>query len=85
MILNYRCNYVRHTKYLDLLPVGLALGRKSIKARESHQLRDPSTPYDARFGVKKGDTGSKKNLCLGNKLIIFTKLAWPESRSSSRH
>ena len=35
----------------------LALGRKSIEAGESYQLREPSIPYSAHFGVKKGDIG----------------------------
>ncbi|MFH1951583.1 MAG: transposase [Pseudomonadota bacterium] len=35
----------------------LALGRKSIEAGESYQLREPSIPYGAHFGVKKGDIG----------------------------
>ncbi len=35
----------------------LALGRKSIEAGESYQLREPSAPYGAHFGVKKGDIG----------------------------
>ena len=35
----------------------LALGRKSIEAGGSYQLREPSIPYNARFGVKKGDIG----------------------------
>jgi hypothetical protein len=34
----------------------LALGRKSIEAGESYQLRELSIPYGAHFGVKKGDT-----------------------------
>jgi hypothetical protein len=35
----------------------LALGRKSIEAGESYQLREPSIPYNAHFGVKKGNIG----------------------------
>ena len=35
----------------------MALGRKSIEAGESYQLREPSIPYGANFGVKKGDIG----------------------------
>jgi len=35
----------------------LALGRKSIEAGESYQLREPSISYSAHFGVKKGDIG----------------------------
>ena len=35
----------------------LAIGRKSIEAGESYQLREPATPYKARFGAKKGDIG----------------------------
>ena len=33
----------------------LALGRKRIEAGEAYQLREPSIPYSAHFGVKKGD------------------------------
>ena len=36
-----------------------ALGRKTIESGESHQLREPSIPYVAHFGVKKSDIGSK--------------------------
>jgi hypothetical protein len=35
----------------------LALGRKTIEAGEAYQLREPSIPYSAHFGVKKGDIG----------------------------
>lgn len=35
----------------------LALGRKSIEAGESYQLREPVVPYSAHFGVKNGDIG----------------------------
>ncbi|MBW2004626.1 MAG: transposase [Deltaproteobacteria bacterium] len=35
----------------------LASGRKSIEAGESYQLREPSIPYGAHSGVKKGDIG----------------------------
>jgi putative transposase len=35
----------------------LALGRKTIKAGESYQLREPSIPYGGHFGVKKGNIG----------------------------
>jgi len=35
----------------------LALGRKSIQAGASYQLREPSIAYAAHFGVKKGDIG----------------------------
>jgi len=34
-----------------------ALGRKSIEAGESYQLREPSNPYSSHFVVKKGDIG----------------------------
>ena len=30
---------------------------ESIEAGESYQLREPSIPYGAHFGVKKGDIG----------------------------
>jgi len=33
----------------------LAIGRKSIEAGESCQLREPSVPYGDHFGAKKGD------------------------------
>jgi len=35
----------------------LALGRKSIEAGESYQLREPVVPYNAHFEVKKGNIG----------------------------
>jgi putative transposase len=35
----------------------LALGRKSIETGEAYQLREPSIPYSAHFGVKKGNIG----------------------------
>ena len=35
----------------------LAIGRKSIETGESYQLREPSIPYSAHFGVKKSDIG----------------------------
>ena len=35
----------------------LAIGRKSIEVGESYQLREPSIPNAARFGVKKCDIG----------------------------
>jgi hypothetical protein len=35
----------------------LALGRKSIEAGKTYQLREPSIPYNAHFGVKKTDIG----------------------------
>ena len=37
----------------------LALGRKSIEAGESYQLREPSVPYNDHFEVKKSDIGSE--------------------------
>ena len=37
----------------------LALGRKTIESGESHQLREPSVPYVAHFGVKKSDIAPK--------------------------
>jgi len=33
----------------------LALGRKRIETGEAYQLREPSIPYSAHFGVKKGN------------------------------
>ena len=39
----------------------LALGRKSIEAGGSYHLREPSIPYVAHFGFKKGDIGPKDN------------------------
>ncbi len=35
----------------------IAVGRKSIGTGDSYQLREPSIPYGAHFGVKKGDIG----------------------------
>ncbi len=35
----------------------LAIGRKSTKAEEAYQLREPPVPYGAHFGVKKADIG----------------------------
>jgi len=35
----------------------LALGRKSIATGEAYQLREPSIPYIALFGFKKGNIG----------------------------
>jgi len=35
----------------------LAIGRKSIEAGKSYQLREPSIPYGFHFGVKKDDIG----------------------------
>ena len=35
----------------------LAIGRKSIEARESYQLREPPIPYGDHFGVKKREIG----------------------------
>ena len=37
----------------------LALGRKSIEAGESYQLREPSVPYNVHLGAKKSDIASK--------------------------
>ena len=34
---------------------GLAIGRKSIEAGESYQLREPAITYGAHLGVKKSD------------------------------
>ena len=33
----------------------MAKGRKSLKAAEDYQLRDPSAPYNAHFGIKNED------------------------------
>jgi putative transposase len=35
----------------------LAIGRKSLEAGDSYQLREPVSPYIAPFGVKKDDIG----------------------------
>jgi putative transposase len=35
----------------------LALGRKTIQAGESYQLREPAAPYSAHLGVENGDIG----------------------------
>ena len=35
----------------------LAIGRKSVEAGESYQLREPGVLYRANFGGKKGDIG----------------------------
>jgi putative transposase len=35
----------------------LAIGRKSIKAGDSYQLREPAAPYLTHFGRKKDDIG----------------------------
>ena len=37
----------------------LALGRKSIEAGKSYQLRETSVPYNVHLGGKKGDMGSE--------------------------
>jgi len=37
----------------------LAIGRKSIEAGETYQLREPAVPYGAHFGVKKGNIGAE--------------------------
>ena len=36
----------------------MAKGRKSLKAAEGYQLRDPSAPYNAHFGIKNEDIGA---------------------------
>ena len=46
--------FVEKVKYLMGV---LAIGRKSIKAGESYQLRETSIPYGDHFGGKKGDIG----------------------------
>ena len=33
----------------------LTIGRKSIEAGESYQLREPAVPYKAHFGTQKCD------------------------------
>ena len=38
----------------------LAIGRKSIRAGESYQLREPASPYGAHLGAKKCDIGPEK-------------------------
>ena len=35
----------------------LAIGRKSIEAGETNQLREPAISYSVHFGGKKGDIG----------------------------
>ena len=42
---------------VKLLMGVLAIGRKSTEAGESYQLREPTVPYEAHFGGKKGDIG----------------------------
>ena len=37
---------------------GMAKGRKSLKAAEGYQLRDPSAPYRAHFDIKNEDIGA---------------------------
>ncbi len=37
----------------------LAIGRKSTKAADSYQLREPPVLYGAHFGAKKDDIGPK--------------------------
>jgi len=50
--------HFKNTEQLKDCPLrALALGRKSIEAGESYQLREPFIPYSAHFGVKKGDIG----------------------------
>jgi len=36
----------------------MAKGRKSLKAAEGYQLRDPSSPYRAHFDIKNEDIGA---------------------------
>jgi len=36
----------------------MAKGRKSLKATEGYQLRDPSAPYSAHFDIKNEDIGA---------------------------
>jgi hypothetical protein len=35
----------------------LAIGRKQIGAGDSYQLREPASPYNAHFEIKKEDIG----------------------------
>ena len=42
---------------VKLLMGVLAIGRKSTEAGESYQLREPTVPYRAHLGGKKGDIG----------------------------
>jgi REP element-mobilizing transposase RayT len=42
---------------VKLLMGALAIGRKSTQSGESFQLREPSAPYKADFGVKKRNIG----------------------------
>ena len=36
----------------------MAKGRKSLKAAEGYQLREPSAPYNAHFDIKNEDIGA---------------------------
>jgi hypothetical protein len=42
----------------------LAIGRKSIEAGESYQIRKPPVSYRAHFGVEKSDIGYENNYYL---------------------
>ena len=53
---------------VKLLMGVLAIGRKSIGAGESYQLREPSVPYSAHFGGKKDDIGPENTLLWDVKL-----------------
>ena len=46
----------------------LAIGRKSTKAEESYQLREPPVPYGAHFGAKKVDIGPENTYFWDTKL-----------------
>jgi len=46
----------------------LAIGRKSTKAKEAYQLREPSVPYGAHFGAKKGDIDPENTYLWDTKL-----------------
>ena len=48
-------------KRLKSLMGVLAIGRKSIEAGESYQLREPAIPYGAHFGVEKSNIKPKND------------------------
>ncbi len=41
----------------------MAKGRKSLKAAEGYQLRDPYLPYRAHFDIKNEDIGENNTYC----------------------
>jgi len=58
----------------------LAIGRKSIEAGESYQLREPAIPYGAHFGVEKSNIEPKKRLFVGRYSLISNMLAWSDPK-----